>query len=509
MRWIPPPEVVDSWPAPDYEHPANRGRSLIVVEIALFSLTAIIVAGRIYTRRWIIRSFGLDDWFIIPSTIFCLGLTISTCLATTGGYGLHIYDVPHHLRTKSLEYAWANMLLYCIAVTFTKISILCFYLRLVPSGPFRTLTWLTMAAVVTLGVAYALMVVFYCIPVRAYWQPYEYPDAKCLSDEAALISNAAVNIVLDCWLWIMPVPVVWKVRLPLRQRVGLVAVFALGFFVCLAGALRLVYVIRTAYSYDRTWDGFSAWIWTAAESDVGIICASLPALKPLVTKITNFRFSEVTPSMGVYGHRSRTLKRTTKKGGRRLPGGGTSRNLGSRNPLQTGENVWDGSDEAVYASDRSVHGNVNIKMQKQEGHQAGTYQMTTVIFSGDPDGRLAAARKANVNDKGPPGKSDGVTVQVQPLDEACTSPYTHTQGGRDIEEGYGWPLTTRRTEDVLNGNVHSDGDEDSGVDNARSWEVMRTVEIEVHEDHSFEELRNESRLSTDSFGRHGDGLQDV
>ncbi|KAK6332258.1 hypothetical protein TWF696_002979 [Orbilia brochopaga] len=504
MRWIPPPEVVASWPEPDYEHPANRGRSLIVVEIALFSLTFIIVAGRIYTRTLIIRSFGLDDWFIIPSTIFCLGLTISTCLATTGGYGLHIYDVPHHLRTKSLEYAWANMLLYCIAVTFTKISILCFYLRLVPSGIFRKLTWLTMTAVVALGFAYGLMVVFYCIPVRAYWQPYEYPDAKCLSDEAALISNAAVNIVLDCWLWIMPVPVVWKVRLPIRQRIGLVGVFALGSFVCLAGILRLVYVIRTAYSYDRTWDGFSAWIWTAAESDVGIICASLPALKPLVTKITNFRFSEVTPSMGVYG-RSRTLKRGTKKTGRRLPSHGASRNLGSRNPLQTGENVWDGSDETVYACD-----NGRAKLQKQEGHQPGTYQMTTVIFSGDPDGRLAAARKANMVERGLPGKPDGVTVQVQPVDgnEDASSPYLHAQGGKDIEEGYGWPLTTRRNEE--NSTANKDGDDsDSGIDNARCWEVMRTVEIEVREDHSFEEMRLDLRLSTDSFNRTGDNLQDI
>ncbi|KAF3911295.1 hypothetical protein ABW21_db0201130 [Orbilia brochopaga] len=486
MRWIPPQSVVDAWPEPDYEHPANRGRSLIVVEIALFSLTAIIVAGRIYTRTFIIRSFGLDDWFIIPSTIFCLGLTISTCLATTGGYGLHIYDVPHHLRTKSLEYAWANMLLYCIAVTFTKISILCFYLRLVPSGIFRKLTWLTMVAVVALGVAYGLMVVFYCIPVRAYWQPYEFPDAKCLSDEAALISNAAVNIVLDCWLWIMPVPVVWKVRLPIRQRIGLVAVFALGSL--------------TAYSFDRTWDGFSAWIWTAAESDVGIICASLPALKPLITKITNFRFSEVTPS-GVYG-RSRTLKRSTKKGGRRLPSVGASRNLGSRNPLQTGENVWDGSDETVYACDNGK--------AKQDGHQPGTYQMTTVIFSGDPDGRLAAARKGNIVERGLLGKSDGVTVQVQPLDgseEGYSSPHLPAQSGRDIDEGYGWPLTTRRNEESATGN--RDSDDDSGVDNARCWEVMRTVEIEVQEDHSFEELRHDPRLSTDSFNPHGDRLQDV
>ncbi|EPS37968.1 hypothetical protein H072_8297 [Dactylellina haptotyla CBS 200.50] len=480
MPRIPPPEVVASWPKPNYNNPSNRGHYLIAVEVALFSLTAIIVSGRIYTRRWLIRSFGVDDWLILAAAILCLALTVSTCLATTAGYGLHIYDVPHEVRTKSLEYAWANMLIYCLTISLTKLSILFFYLRLVPSGLFRTATYVTIFVVVSTGVAYVFTVIFYCVPIKAYWKPYDWPDAKCSSDGDVLVSNAAVNIALDCWLWIMPVPIVWGLRLPTRQKVGLVGVFALGFFVCLAGALRLYYVAKTAYSYDKTWDGFSAWIWTAAESDVGIICASLPALKPLITKLTNFKFSEVTPS--VYGNsRSRTLgnrKSALNTGGIRLPSRAASRTLGPRrNPM---DSIWDGSDEVI--CERDAQGRINIKKQEK----AGVYQMSTVIFSGDPDGKLANARKSYFFERGLSSK-ENLTVQVRPFNYEDSSDeinnYNYT---KDIDEA-------RRSDEKLCMNP----------DWRSCWEVMRTTEIEVREDHSFDEPRNESSLSIDSLGRRG------
>ncbi|KAK6530975.1 hypothetical protein TWF281_007803 [Arthrobotrys megalospora] len=328
------------------------------------------------------------------------------------------------------------------------------------------------------------MVIFYCVPIRAYWQPFDLPDAKCLSDGYALVSNAAVNIALDSWLWIMPLPVVWRVHLPMRQRVGLVGVFALGFFVCIAGALRLYYVAKTAYSYDKTWDGFSAWIWTALESDVGIICASLPALKPLVTKVTKFKFSEATPS--VYGlDHSKTKNMGNRKsgingGGIRLPSRAASRNLGSRNQLTQLESIWDGSDEVICETE--IKGGAGPKKQDKQHQQAGVYQMSTLVFSGDPDGKLAAARKSYFFERALLHSKENLTVHVRPFGGEDDG-HSHVSGSsKDLEEGRG-------------------SDENINFNNISwkcCWEIMRTTEIEITEDHnnSFEEARN---LSTESL----------
>lgn len=63
MRY-PPPEVINSWPAPNYVDPETRGQSLLVVNITLLSLCIIALAARLWSRLVILRSPGLDDVLI-------------------------------------------------------------------------------------------------------------------------------------------------------------------------------------------------------------------------------------------------------------------------------------------------------------------------------------------------------------------------------------------------------------------------------------------------------------
>lgn len=41
------------------------------------------------------------------------------------------------------------------------------------------------------------------------------------------------------------------------------------------------------YTYDITWYAFYGWIWTALEADLGVICASAPALKVFFRRYFN------------------------------------------------------------------------------------------------------------------------------------------------------------------------------------------------------------------------------
>ena len=63
------------------------------------------------------------------------------------------------------------------------------------------------------------------------------------------------------------------------------AIFGLGIVVCVAGGLKTQYIIESmGHSYDEQWDAYSLWIVTTVEIDVGIICASAPALRPFVVR---------------------------------------------------------------------------------------------------------------------------------------------------------------------------------------------------------------------------------
>lgn len=79
MAHDPPPEVVASWPAPNYAHPRTKGLTLVVVELLLIAIVFVVVLLRVYSRVYLRKTFGLDDWFILPATVGTLN-SPRTCL---------------------------------------------------------------------------------------------------------------------------------------------------------------------------------------------------------------------------------------------------------------------------------------------------------------------------------------------------------------------------------------------------------------------------------------------
>lgn len=66
----PPPEVLASWPKPNYVDPQRRGNEGVIVQAILVVLVTAIVIIRLYARIVITRAgIGLDDAMIIISWV--------------------------------------------------------------------------------------------------------------------------------------------------------------------------------------------------------------------------------------------------------------------------------------------------------------------------------------------------------------------------------------------------------------------------------------------------------
>ena len=66
---FPPPEVIASWPKPDYEHPRAQGPAGEIAVYALTGVVTVMLAIRMYTRIHITRGFGMDDAFIVTAYV--------------------------------------------------------------------------------------------------------------------------------------------------------------------------------------------------------------------------------------------------------------------------------------------------------------------------------------------------------------------------------------------------------------------------------------------------------
>ncbi len=65
----PPPEVVATWPRPNYINPETRGPDLIVAGLITLSVALICLALRLYVRVRIMRKTEMDDYVMVAATV--------------------------------------------------------------------------------------------------------------------------------------------------------------------------------------------------------------------------------------------------------------------------------------------------------------------------------------------------------------------------------------------------------------------------------------------------------
>jgi len=84
-------------------------------------------------------------------------------------------------------------------------------------------------------------------------------------------------------IYALPIPTLFSLSLPWTQRAGLIVLFSVGGVIVVAGSFRAYWVHYTLFkTYDATWEGYQIWVWTAVETNVGVMCGCIPALKPLL-----------------------------------------------------------------------------------------------------------------------------------------------------------------------------------------------------------------------------------
>jgi hypothetical protein len=115
---------------------------------------------------------------------------------------------------------------YSIANTFVKLSLLCFYLRLSPEKGFRTAVYTMIVICGTFGIACILIPGLQCRPLSMLWDPQQ--TGYCIDVESFYFANLSIHIATEIGIFILPVRTLWRLQLPLRQRIGLCVLLGMG-----------------------------------------------------------------------------------------------------------------------------------------------------------------------------------------------------------------------------------------------------------------------------------------
>lgn len=287
---IPPLEVFLAWPTPNYVDPVTRGPALIIINVIFMVLMTLAVILRFYSRYTCKRWLGWDDFFIGIALIFSLALGAMVIHANIRhGWDRHLWDLRFTQYQNASIYAFVGRLGFVLAATFTRLSLVCFLLRLVTGSGHTSFAWVLRAALlwqVVVCTALVFMTVFLCVPVRAYWAIPLVDNAKCLNEGDVTLAGGVVNCVSDLMVTLLPIPIVMKLNMPLRQRIGVIVLLSLGIVVTIAGIVRTYFIWKSLIeSYDITWYSYQLWISATVEVDLAVLCACAPALKPLFNRL--------------------------------------------------------------------------------------------------------------------------------------------------------------------------------------------------------------------------------
>ncbi|KAL3452696.1 hypothetical protein BJX65DRAFT_292705 [Aspergillus insuetus] len=259
-----------------YSHDSLRHVVITATSFAL-SISTIAVVLRLLCRRITKTRWFLDDYLMIGALVFEYGISFAGVVLLYNGLGTHIMLVPADKLVVYMKTLASGGFLYTACITFVKLSILAFYKRLFPVRP-MVLAVNTVAAVVIL----------WCVGVFFVSAVPTVPGA-CIDLAQFYYGLQIPNIVTDAIILVMPLRVVWNLKMPRTQRILLMAIFLLGVLTLIFDIIRLVALIELSNSGpDITYNQVNSSVWTCIEPCVGITAACMSNMRPLFNLMPSF-----------------------------------------------------------------------------------------------------------------------------------------------------------------------------------------------------------------------------
>ncbi|KAF2999326.1 hypothetical protein E8E13_005221 [Curvularia kusanoi] len=233
---------------------------------------------RVYAK--ISRRQGLwwDDWILIVSWLFLLAEAIVSQMAVSLGAGKHVVDVkPENLTSIALIFS-IGVSISCFSSTLSKISFGVTLLRLT-SGKIRWSVWFSIVTLFLFMLPSAFIVWIQCTPTAKAWNP-SLPG-HCWDPAATVnygIFNAAWCVVADFYLALLPWTLIMGLQMRTREKIGVGIAMSMGLFAGVCAIVKGIYLMQVKEA-DFSYNGKDVVIWTAVETAVAIIGASIPVLR--------------------------------------------------------------------------------------------------------------------------------------------------------------------------------------------------------------------------------------
>ncbi|KAH7060499.1 hypothetical protein B0J12DRAFT_335863 [Macrophomina phaseolina] len=251
---------------------------------SLYGVGMFIIFFRLFARvhRVGLRELAADDYLMLVAAAWYTILVV--CLnIIAGGGGSNLFlpedyagftedDIKDRvLGSKIVVISEQGML---NAIYTLKVCILIMYSRLTTGVAQHRLVKMLFVYVAIGWISTQIAFFTACRPFRGYWA-VPAPEPQCATLQHYAIVQACFNLSSDIGILLIPIPMITKLNMPVRQRLILGLVFSMGIFVIIAAILTKVYNLSNVYDA-------SYMLWYTREASVAVYVSNLPMIWPLM-----------------------------------------------------------------------------------------------------------------------------------------------------------------------------------------------------------------------------------
>ncbi|RBR15650.1 uncharacterized protein FIESC28_07291 [Fusarium coffeatum] len=246
-------------------------------QVVSWYISTVVACLFLILRLWIrVRKLGslqIDDGFIILSACCLIGDLIiqqhmwNLGMANIGG------ATPEQFKGM-MQMIVPGSILYVTSLWSIKIALVLFYKRLAaPGTKLQTIYNVTLGLLLCFWAAIFFHIIFQCFPHDKRWS--QDPNYQCDPAEAErnYWLTVLLNIGTDIAIISLPISMVLQLQMKTKQKIGVAAIFALGFLVVIASIIRAYYSKKNETMLTCTV--------SMIETAVAIIATCLPPLRTL------------------------------------------------------------------------------------------------------------------------------------------------------------------------------------------------------------------------------------
>ncbi|KAI0424683.1 hypothetical protein F5Y09DRAFT_335560 [Xylaria sp. FL1042] len=267
--------------------PSSLGGVQLIIVILVLTPFAILAIGlRLWSRHINHSPLAFNDHMAILALLLTIAENIFSLIdAFVGVSGVHVSEIiatdPSLLQTY-LKLATPGIILWAAANTCVKLSILSLYTTLFPSRKFHHVCHGTMVISVAFAIVVFLEAFLLCTPVQFNWDK-SIPGGVC-NQSVAFLSSGIINLVIDAFIVILPIPILFKLQMPSAKKLGVAVMFSLGAVICIISLFRIIALSNWDLD-DVTFGSAEISIYSSVEPTLGVVNACLPTIKPALYKL--------------------------------------------------------------------------------------------------------------------------------------------------------------------------------------------------------------------------------